>query len=104
MQLRTLTTAILLTVIELIFAGSSLAEIDLNAELKNSLCAQDWEKAIEILDLMKAAAPESAEEITLYRSRIYGFIDSGVVVLNWPSDCTIDDTPASNQGASGNQK
>ncbi|NEP02767.1 MAG: hypothetical protein F6K58_29780 [Symploca sp. SIO2E9] len=104
MKLKFLTTTLLLTVIELVLAGSGLAEIDLNAELKRSLCDQNWEKAVEILDLMKAAAPESAEEITLYRSRIDGFIDSGVVVLNWPNDCAIEDTPASNQDTSGNQK
>lgn len=104
MKLITLTTTILLTVMELIFAGSSLAEIDLNAELKRSLCDQNWEKAIEVLDLMQAAAPESAEEIILYKSRVYGFINSGVVILNWPSDCAVDDISDPNQDASGNQK
>lgn len=87
---------VLISTILLITVGladfPSLAQTDLNLELKQALCDQNWGKAIEIVDQMRVEAPQSSEELVMYQSRLRALIDSGARVDNWPSDCPNEDT------------
>ncbi|MGB7444497.1 MAG: hypothetical protein WA919_25815 [Coleofasciculaceae cyanobacterium] len=99
MRFTVLTSTILLVIMGLA-NRPSLAQTDLNVELKQALCDQNWGKAIEIVDQMRAEAPQSAEELVMYRSRLQALIDSGARVDNWPSDCPKEDndSTSSSQG------
>lgn len=65
---------------------------NLNAQLKQALCLQDWGRSIQILDRMKVAAPDEAAEIATYRQQIEGLQRSGAKIPNWPSNCTAANT------------
>jgi hypothetical protein len=73
-------------------AAKPEVKVNLNAQLKESLCVQDWGRSIQILDRMKVAAPESAAEIATYRQQIEGLQRSGAKIPNWPPTCVTAKT------------
>jgi hypothetical protein len=74
MKLRALTTATVLGAMALVqpaAASRSSSQTDLNTQLEQALCAQNWGRAFQIIDRMKSAAgPEYASQLTLYRGQL----------------------------------
>ncbi|MGK7927331.1 MAG: hypothetical protein AB4290_19165 [Spirulina sp.] len=68
---------------------------DLNAELKNAVCQQNWGEAIEIIDRMGAISPQSASRLQEYRDRLVTLQNSGAQVPGWDEDCQTSTSPAS---------
>lgn len=91
MKLKVLTTIILLSAMELVqlaAAEPSFSQNDLNAQLQESLCGQNWRRALEIIDQMKKlAGREYASQLTLYRGRIEVLARENSRVPGWTEGC-----------------
>ena len=65
-------------------AGSpSAPQEDLNAQLTQAVCSQNWSQAIKIIDRMIATSPSSGEvreQLINYRSRLQGFANSNAEI------------------------
>ncbi|HEY9612877.1 hypothetical protein [Allocoleopsis sp.] len=80
-------------------ARPSLGQPDLNAQLRQALCAQNWGQALQVLDQMKRAAePRYTSQINLYRSRIQVFARENVQLSKSIGDCSAS-APASSAPA-----
>lgn len=92
MKLKVLTTIILLSAMELVqlaAARPSFSQNDLNAQLQESLCAQDWGRALQIVDQMKKAADRQyASQLTLYRGRLEVLARDNAKVPGGTQSCT----------------
>jgi hypothetical protein len=113
MKLRVLVIAILLSAIELVqlaVARPSLSQAnppnlskpDLNAQLKQALCVQNWRGAIQVIDKMKkVAGPEHASQLTLYRGQLEAIARENARISGWTTGCAGDssnpEVPGSNQ-------
>jgi hypothetical protein len=60
---------------------------DLNQQLKQALCVQDWKKSLIILDQMKKISPQYSGTIITYRQQIAILAKNNEIVPNWPTDC-----------------
>ncbi|MCL1472614.1 hypothetical protein [Argonema antarcticum] len=92
MRFRILAIATLITTIGLA-ASPSLSQIDLNAQLnaqlKQAVCAQQWRQAIQILDRMRARVPQMESELVSYRRQIQALANTRARIQNWPPNyCT----------------
>ncbi|HAA32048.1 MAG TPA: hypothetical protein DCE56_35515 [Cyanobacteria bacterium UBA8553] len=98
MKLKVLTTIILLSAMELVqlaVAPPSFSQNDLNAQLQESLCAQNWGRALQILDQMKkAAGREYASQLTLYRGRVEVLARENARVPGWTQGCAGGGEPS----------
>lgn len=107
MNLKRLTTAIgvvALAFLPLAAARPSLSQTDLNLQLQQALCAQNWGGALKILSQMKTAAgPEYAAQITMYQGRIEALARENVPLsqlidgcdkLTAPAPASMDSPPA----------
>ena len=74
---------------QLSIAPPSLSQTDLNAQLRQALCSQNWQQALQILDQLKRkASPEYAAQITLYRGRIAVLARENVNAFKSIGDCS----------------
>lgn len=110
MKLKVLTTAILLSAVPFLplaitrpslsqspTPSPSPSQPDLNAQLQQALCAQNWGRALQILDQMKRrASPEYDSQITLYRGRIAAIARENAKVPGWTVGCTGGSTASGN--------
>jgi hypothetical protein len=107
MKLNRSSTVLLLATMEFVFLAAapiSLAQTDLNAQLRQALCAQNWGQALDTLDRMKrAAGREYASQITLYRSRIQVLARENVKLSRLTDACStsspLNSAPANNSTA-----
>lgn len=113
MKLKVLTTAILLSALPFLplaitrpslsqspTPSPSPSQPDLNAQLQQALCAQNWGRALQILDQMKRrASPEYDSQITLYRGRIAAIARENAKVPGWTVGCTGGTTASGNPSA-----
>ena len=100
MKFKDLIPALLLTVMGLVplaAARPSLSQTkpttgsppNLNLQLQQALCAQNWGQALQILDRMKSAAePEYASQIVMYRGRIEALARENAQVPGLTQKCT----------------
>lgn len=99
MKLPILSTVILLVVIEcvlLVTAQPGLAQTELNAQLKQALCAQNWGQALNVLDKLKrAAGPEYGAQINLYRARVQVLARQNVKLSQLIDGCSTPSAPSS---------
>lgn len=99
MKLKGLNTASLLAAVGLIqFVGAtpSLSQTDLNTRLRQALCAQNWGQAMQIIDQMKrAAGPQYAAQLTLYRGQIATLARENVNLSKLLNKCSEASTPSS---------
>ncbi|MFB2833933.1 hypothetical protein [Floridanema evergladense] len=67
---------------------------ELNAELKQAICTQQWRKAIRILDSMRARVPQLESQLVSYRRQIQTLANSRArIQQNWPpAYCTASAT------------
>jgi len=73
-----------------------LSQIDLNAQLRQALCSQNWGQAIEILDQMKSAAdPQYRSQINLYRARVQVLARENVKLSKSIDNCSAPSPPSS---------
>lgn len=56
----------------------------LNIRLRQSLCAQNWGQAIQVIDQMRAVAPEYTARLITYRSQLVAFRNSRARIAGWP--------------------
>ncbi|MBD2179642.1 hypothetical protein H6S82_10655 [Planktothrix sp. FACHB-1355] len=82
-------------------ANPSLSQTDLNAqlnaELKQAVCAQQWRRAIQIIDRMRVRVPQMESQLVSYRTQMQTLARSRTRIENWPpAYCTAaPTTPAS---------
>lgn len=99
MKLKSLSTIILVGAMEFILLAAvrpGLAQTDLNAQLREALCAQNWGQAIAVLDRMKRAArPEYASQIILYRARVQVLARQNVKLSTLMDGCSTPTQPNS---------
>ena len=99
MKLQRLSTAILVVAIELALVATgrpSLAQTDLNAELRQALCAQNWGQALDVLDRLKrASGREYASQINLYRARVQVLARQNVKLASEMEGCSNPSSPSS---------
>lgn len=100
MKLKFLASAATISILGLL-ANPSLSQTDINAELnaqlKQAICTQQWRKAINILNRMRARVPQMESELVSYRRQIQTLANSRARILqNWPPQyCTAaTNTPA----------
>ncbi|MBE9225682.1 hypothetical protein IQ264_09635 [Phormidium sp. LEGE 05292] len=101
MKLKFLASAATITIMGLL-ASPSLSQTDinaeLNAELKQAVCTQQWRKAINILNRMRARVPQMESQLISYRRQIQTLANSRTrIQQNWPPQyCTVTatNTPA----------
>jgi hypothetical protein len=95
MKLRSLTTAILLGVMGLAAARPSLSQTDLNVELQQALCAQNWGRALQVIEQMKrAAGREYASQLNLYRGQLEAIARENANVPEWANACAGGKAPS----------
>lgn len=98
MNLKRLTTAIgviALAFVPLAAARPSLSQTDLNLQLQQALCAQNWGGALKILSQMKrAAGPEYRAQITMYQGRIEALARENVRLSQVMDACNKPTAPA----------
>ncbi len=74
MKFKSFTTTIGLAAIvwvQLAATRPSLSQTDLDGQLLQALCAQNWGQALQVIDQMKrAAGPEYASQLNLYRGNV----------------------------------
>jgi len=68
-------------------ASQSWAAPDLNAQLKQALCAQNWQRALRIVDQMRSLAPQDSDRLLQYRSQLEVLANANASIPNWPTDC-----------------
>lgn len=69
---------------------------DLNAQLRQALCSQNWGQAIEVLDQMKSAAdPQYRSQINLYRARVQVLARENVKLSKSIDNCSAPSSPSS---------
>ncbi|MFB2878258.1 hypothetical protein [Floridanema aerugineum] len=97
MKLKFLASAATITILGLL-ASPSLSQTDINAELnaqlKQAICTQQWRKAINILNRMRARVPQMERELITYRRQIQTLANSRArIQQNWPPEyCTATPT------------
>ncbi|HEY9834913.1 MAG TPA: hypothetical protein V6D26_30455 [Stenomitos sp.] len=70
------------------------SQTDLNAQLRQALCSQNWGQALEILDQMKRAAdPQYRSPINLYRARVQVLARENVKLSQF-IDCSAPSPPS----------
>lgn len=98
MNLKHLTTAIgvvALAFVPLAAARPGLSQTDLNLQLQQALCAQNWGGALKILSQMKrAAGPDYAAQITMYQGRIESLARENVPISQLINGCDKLTAPA----------
>lgn len=94
MKLRFLVTTVLLTTMGLAPVRPSFSQTDLNAQLNQALCSQNWAQAIDIVAQMKVAAPEYAGELTVYMSQLQALLESKAIFSDWDTGCSPPTTNA----------
>ncbi len=94
MKLRILSTTTLLFISIGLVANPSLSQTNLNTELSQAVCNQEWRRAMLIVDRMRAIAPQSAGELLLYRSQLQALQDSGARFTKLPAYCSSNSPPA----------
>jgi hypothetical protein len=94
MKLNILATAVLATTaMGLSVARPALSQTDLNAQLRQAVCSQNWSQAIQVVDQMKKnSEPEYASQLTMYRSRLEVLANSGARVLSSELNCSAGST------------
>ena len=98
MKLKVLTTVLLLELSQLAAIRPSLSQNDLNAQLQEALCSQDWGRALQVIDQMKkVAGRQYASELTLYRGRLEVLARENAKVPEWTQGCADG-----NAGSGGN--
>lgn len=106
MKVKVLTTAILLSTIQLAqlaIAPPSLSQTDLNTQLQQALCVQDWGRALQVVDLMKRRAGRNyASQLTLFRGQLEVIARENAKVPEWTQGCPGSVSPANNQPANPN--
>ena len=99
MKLKGLNIAGLLAaigLIQVVGATPSLSQTDLNTRLRQALCAQNWGQAMQIIDQMKrAAGPQYAAQLTLYRGQIATLARENVNLSKLLDKCSEASSPAS---------
>lgn len=101
MKLKFLASAATISIFGL-FVNPSLSQTDINAELnsqlKQAICTQQWRKAINILNRMRTRVPQMESELVSYRRQIQTLANSRArIQQNWPPQyCTsaATNTPA----------
>ncbi|HEY9849575.1 MAG TPA: hypothetical protein V6D28_08975 [Leptolyngbyaceae cyanobacterium] len=101
MRVRVFAIAALIGTIGLTISPS-LSQTDLNAQLnaqlKEAVCAQQWRRAIHILDRMRERTPPMETELLNYRRQMQRLARSRTrITENWPPEyCTaVPSTPVS---------
>ena len=88
-----------LTAIEFFFLINpriGFSQTDLNAQLRQALCSQNWGQAIEILDQMnRAAGPQYRSQINLYRARVQALARENVKLSKSIDNCSAPSPPSS---------
>ncbi|XWK90949.1 MAG: hypothetical protein U7127_13160 [Phormidium sp.] len=97
MKRKFLASAATITILGLL-ASPSLSQTDtnaeLNAQLKQAICTQQWRRAINVLNRMKARVPQMESELNSYRRQIQTLANSRArIQQNWPPEyCTATPT------------
>jgi hypothetical protein len=104
MKLKILATAVLATTtIGLSVARPGVAKTDLNAQLKQAVCSQNWNQAIQVVDQMKkVSGSEYASQLTMYRGRLEALANSGARVPSSELNCSAGNTVAITATAANN--
>ncbi|HEY9667654.1 MAG TPA: hypothetical protein V6C91_12670 [Coleofasciculaceae cyanobacterium] len=92
-----ITTSLLVLIgsINLIAAPPSLSQTDLNVQLRQALCSQNWGQALQILDRMKrAAGPDYAAQITMYQGQVESLARRNVNASRVIDKCSESTTPS----------
>jgi hypothetical protein len=101
MKLRILTTIVLLSAMELIqlaAARPSLSQTDLNTQLQEALCAQNWGRAIQVIDQMKkVAGRENASQLNFFRGQLEVIARENADVPEWKEACPAPEIPTTDQ-------
>jgi hypothetical protein len=113
MKFKDLIPALLLTVMGLVPLAAArpsfsqtkpttVSQPNLNLQLQQALCAQNWGQALQILDRMKSAAePEYASQIVMYRGRIEALARENARVPGLTEKCTVP-SPSTPEPANNN--
>lgn len=89
MKFKALTTAMLVATMGLSTAHPGLSQTDLNAQLQQNICTQNWSRAIQVVDQMKkVASPGYASQLTMYRGRLEAMASSGARVPSNELNCS----------------
>lgn len=67
---------------------------DLNAQLKQAVCQQDWGGAIAIIDRFLESNPRDANRLMAYRNRLQQLWNNEVRLSDWPADCNVESDPS----------
>ena len=101
MKLKVLATAVLATTtIGLSVARPGLSQTDLNAQLRQAVCTQNWSQAIRVVDQMKKVSrPEYASQLTMYRGRLEVLASSDTRVPGGELNCSVGGTAIASDNA-----
>lgn len=94
MKLKAIFTAVLTTTtMGLSVPRPGLAQTDLNAQLRQAVCSQNWSQAVQVVDQMKkVSAPEYTSQLTMYRGRLEALANSGARVPSSELNCSAGST------------
>lgn len=94
MKLKVLATAVLATTtMGLSVARPGLSQTNLNAQLRQAICTQNWSQAVQVVDQMKkVSTPEYASQLTMYRGQLTALASSGARVPSSNLNCSAGGT------------
>ncbi len=94
---RIITAMILLPLA--VFGSKASAQSEgasLNAQLQTAVCQQDWARAIQVIDRMRAIAPsDRRSELVAYRARLQAMLRTNTQIPNWQCGTARPTTPVS---------
>jgi hypothetical protein len=68
----------------------------LNTQLQTAVCQQDWARAIQVIDRMRAIAPDDRRgELAAYRARLQAMLRTNTQIPNWQCGTARPATPVS---------
>lgn len=97
MQRRVWAIALLLWVTGLTMPRPTAANNGLNEQLQAAICGQNWFLAIQVIQRMKQAAPQSAGRLIAYQSQLQSLAARGVYQQDW--NCSTDALPSASDAA-----
>src|SRR3712207_76715 len=69
---------------------TNVSQPDLNVQLQQALCAQNWGQALQLLDRIKSAAgPDYASQVVMYRGRIEALARQNARVPGLTDGCVV---------------
>lgn len=99
MKLRILALSLILWATGLVSPQPSQGSNQLNEQLRQAICGQNWYRAIQIIQRMKQLAPQDAGRLTVYQNRLQSLAERNLRLPDW--NCATEGLPTAADDPAG---